>query len=112
MLSELETNGLDDITKKQFLVQAIWDSEAHVWSAYSDDVPCLITYSDTLKALSTKLETMVPELLELNGRLSSEDLSGNTASTVTVTDELEAKTKGIPACLVVSIHKQPFRVMV
>lgn len=62
--------------KQQFLVQAIWDSEVHVWSAHSDDVPGLVTESDTLEALATKLELMVPELLELNGRPSLEDLSG------------------------------------
>ena len=90
--------------KQQFLVQAIWDSEAHVWSAYSDDVPGLVTESDTLVALATKLQTMVPELMELNGRLSPEDLSG---ITVTVTGELEATTQAVPACLVVSIDKQP-----
>ena len=92
--------------KQKFLVQAIWDSEAHVWSAYSDDVPGLVTESDTLKALATKLETMVPELLELNGRLSMKELSGIT--TITVTGELEAKTQAVPACLVFSIDdKQP-----
>lgn len=93
--------------KQQFLVQAIWDSDAHVWSAYSDDVPGLVTESDTLQTLATKLETMVPELLELNGCLSLEELSGITAITVTVTDELEARTQTVPACLVVRIHMQP-----
>ena len=98
--------------KQQFLVQAIWDSEVHVWSAHSDDVPGLVTESDTLEALATKLETMVPELLELNGRLSLEELPGIKAITVTVTDELEAKTQAVPACLVVEIHMQPATDMV
>ena len=93
--------------KQQFLVQAIWDSDTQVWSAYSDEVPGLVTESGTLEALATKLETMVPELLELNGRLSPEDLSGIKAITVTVTGELEAKTQAVPACLVVEIHMQP-----
>lgn len=93
--------------KQQFLVQAIWDSEVHVWSAYSDDVPGLVTESDTIQTLATKLEKMVPELLELNGCLSPEDLSGITAIAVTVTGELEAKTQARPACLVVKIHMQP-----
>ncbi|MDD2882951.1 MAG: DUF1902 domain-containing protein [Rhodoferax sp.] len=93
--------------KQQFLVQAIWDSDVQVWSAYSDDVPGLVTESDTLEALATKLEKMVPELLELNGRLSLEELPGIKAITVTVTDELEAKTQPVPACLVVKVHMQP-----
>lgn len=93
--------------KQQFLVQAIWDSDAHVWSAYSDDVPGLVTESDTLQTLATKLQTMVPELMELNGRLSPEDLSGITAITVTVIDELKTTTQAAPTCLVVKIHIQP-----
>ena len=48
-------------------VTAIWDEEAHVWVAESEDVPGLITEAGTLEQLVSKLESMVPELLELNG---------------------------------------------
>ena len=48
-------------------VTAIWDEEAHVWVAESEDVPGLITEAGTLEQLVLKLESMVPELLELNG---------------------------------------------
>ena len=48
-------------------VTAIWDEEARVWVAESEDVPGLITEAGTLEQLVLKLESMVPELLELNG---------------------------------------------
>lgn len=54
-------------TKKHITVTALWDPEASVWVAESSDVPGLITEAATLEALSTKLETMIPELLEANG---------------------------------------------
>ncbi|HVB83724.1 MAG TPA: DUF1902 domain-containing protein [Rhodanobacteraceae bacterium] len=47
-------------------VRAEWDPEASVWVASSDEVPGLITEADTIEALVTKLESLIPELLELN----------------------------------------------
>jgi predicted RNase H-like HicB family nuclease len=47
-------------------VGAFWDGEAEVWVATSEDVPGLATEAETLEALSQKLRTMVPELLQLN----------------------------------------------
>lgn len=52
---------------KILFIRAEWDEEADVWVATSDDVPGLATEATTLEALSTKLETMVPELLDVNG---------------------------------------------
>lgn len=52
---------------KILFIRAEWDPEAGVWVATSDDVPGLATEADTLEALSTKLESMVPELLDANG---------------------------------------------
>ena len=48
-------------------VTAVWDEDAQVWVAESEDVPGLITEAGTLEQLVLKLESMVPELLELNG---------------------------------------------
>ena len=48
-------------------VQALWDGEAGVWVAESDDVPGLATEAATLEELMAKLAVMVPELLEENG---------------------------------------------
>jgi predicted RNase H-like HicB family nuclease len=56
-------------TKQHITVTAFWDKEASVWVAESADVPDLITEAATLEVLSTKLETMIPELLEANGSI-------------------------------------------
>ena len=50
-----------------FHVRADWDEEAQVWVATSEDIPGLATEASTIEALMTRLEVMVPELLELNG---------------------------------------------
>lgn len=52
---------------KILFIRAEWDDEAAVWVATSDDVPGLVTEAATLEVLSSKLETLVPELLEANG---------------------------------------------
>ncbi len=48
-------------------VKAEWDEEAEVWVATSDDVPGLITESESAEKLMTKLKILIPELLEANG---------------------------------------------
>jgi predicted RNase H-like HicB family nuclease len=52
-----------------FHVQADWDAEAGVWVATSDDVPGLVTEAETIEALTSRLRTMIPEILEANGLL-------------------------------------------
>ncbi len=52
--------------EKEFLVKAIWDAEAGVWVATSDDVPGLVTESKTFESLLKKLRGLVPGLLALN----------------------------------------------
>jgi predicted RNase H-like HicB family nuclease len=47
-------------------VQADWDPEAEVWVATSDDVSGLATEAETIEALTEKLRTLIPELLEVN----------------------------------------------
>jgi len=56
-------------------VEAFWDEEARVWVASSEDVPGLITESDTMEHLMEKLKILIPELLRANGLLS--DLDSN-----------------------------------
>ncbi|ODS32354.1 MAG: hypothetical protein SCARUB_02505 [Candidatus Scalindua rubra] len=51
-------------------VKAIWDNEARVWVATSEDVPGLITESENLEDMVQKLKTLIPELLEANGSIS------------------------------------------
>lgn len=50
----------------RIIVDAMWDTEARVFVATSDDVPGLVTEADTLEALQQKLGVLIPELLELN----------------------------------------------
>ena len=47
-------------------VFANWDPDAKVWVATSDDVPGLATEAPTTEMLVSKVELMIPELLELN----------------------------------------------
>jgi Domain of unknown function (DUF1902) len=47
-------------------VHAEWDPDAQVWVASSEEIRGLATRADTLEALVSKLQTIVPELLELN----------------------------------------------
>ena len=48
------------------VINAMWDADAAVWVATSEDVVGLVTESRTFEALLKKLRTMVPELLTLN----------------------------------------------
>jgi len=50
----------------QIVIKAVWDPEAKVWVAESDDVPGLVTEAESPGALIEKLKSLIPELLELN----------------------------------------------
>jgi len=52
--------------QKILFVRAEWDDDAKVWVATSDDVPGLATEAATLEVLSSRLEVMIPELLDAN----------------------------------------------
>ena len=51
------------------VVRALWDEDAGVFVATSDDVPGLVTEARSLQDLRAKLLILVPELLELNAGL-------------------------------------------
>jgi predicted RNase H-like HicB family nuclease len=53
-------------------VRATWDREASVWVAESDDVPGLVTEADDIEALVAKLKVLIPELLDANGVVLTE----------------------------------------
>jgi predicted RNase H-like HicB family nuclease len=57
--------------KTMLKVTAQWDDDAKVWVAESEDVPGLITESDTMSNLIAKLKVMVPEMLHENGNIQS-----------------------------------------
>ena len=54
------------MAQRTYVVTAVWDDEAGVWVAESDDVPGLVTEAATSDELLRKLRRIVPELLELN----------------------------------------------
>ena len=58
------------VSQEVLQVKAIWDKEALVWVAESDDVPGLITEAESLEELVQKLKIMISELLEANGNIS------------------------------------------
>lgn len=53
-------------------VDVIWDPEASVWVATSEDVPGLATEAETMEAMTEKLRVLIPELLEANQVLPGE----------------------------------------
>jgi predicted RNase H-like HicB family nuclease len=50
----------------RFTVYAKWDSEAGVWTAYSDDIPGLVTEASSWDELKDRLRTAAAELILLN----------------------------------------------
>ena len=47
----------------EYTINLIWDDEAQVWIATSDDIPGLVLESGSFE----RVRFAVPELLELNG---------------------------------------------
>lgn len=59
---------------KPLLVKAVWDDDAQVWVATSDDVPGLATEAENPHALMQKLQIMIPELLDENGYKDGDEI--------------------------------------
>jgi hypothetical protein len=51
---------LGELRAMDVTVRATWDAQASVWAAESDDVPGLITESEDLDALMSKLRVIDP----------------------------------------------------
>ncbi len=47
-------------------IAAVWDDEAQVFTATSDDIPGFVAEAANPGALERKLKILIPELLELN----------------------------------------------
>ena len=60
------TSGTNEKRAGVLIIKALWDDEADVWSASSNDVAGLAIEAPTTEALIKRLEAAVPELLELN----------------------------------------------
>ncbi len=51
----------------EYIINLIWDDDAKVWVATSDDIAGLVLESGSFDALLERVRYAVPELLELNG---------------------------------------------
>jgi hypothetical protein len=51
----------------RIVVRAVWDDEAKVWVATSDDIVGLAIEAETLERLSEKVVPAIEDLIELNG---------------------------------------------
>jgi len=60
---------MGELDTQVYMISAFWDADASVWVASSDDVPGLVTESDTMELLVARLKVLIPELLEANGIL-------------------------------------------
>ena len=50
----------------EYIIKLVWDDEAQVWIATSDDIPGLVLESGSFDALLERTRFAIPELLELN----------------------------------------------
>ena len=56
----------------EYKIIFLWDPEASVWIATSDDVPGLVLESGSFDLLVERVRYAVPELLDMNGIRRSE----------------------------------------
>jgi len=56
----------------EYAVDLIWDDEASVWVATSDDIPGLVLESGSFDALIERVRFAAPELLALNSVSANE----------------------------------------
>jgi len=54
----------------EYIIVLSWDDEARVWIAENSDIPIALE-SDSLDKLIDRVKTATPELLELNGKNST-----------------------------------------
>ncbi|MGB0720339.1 MAG: DUF1902 domain-containing protein [Bdellovibrionales bacterium] len=57
------------MNKVVLTVNVIWDEDARMFVATSDDIPGLATEADSYEALLARVEAITPELLELNNNV-------------------------------------------
>lgn len=56
----------------EYAVRFLWDTDAVVWVATSDDVPGLVFEDASFDALTARVRDAIPELLTLNRALSGQ----------------------------------------
>ncbi len=55
----------------EYVIKIIWDKDADVWVATSDDIKGLVLESGSFDALVERIRFAAPELIELNNTPSS-----------------------------------------
>ena len=73
-----------------FTINATLDEAAKWWYATSDDVPGLATGAASLDELLVKLDTIIPELLELNKVVFEDDDDDDDVVTISYSVMAEA----------------------
>lgn len=58
-----------EVIVMSYQIKLIWDNEAAVWIATSDDVPGLVLESESFDTLVERVRHAVPELIEMNSFL-------------------------------------------
>jgi hypothetical protein len=58
----------------EYTVNLVWDDEASVWVATSEDIIGLVLESGSIDALIERVRFAVPELLALNGQAEAASL--------------------------------------
>jgi len=58
----------------EYNIRLLWDADASVWVATSDDIPGFVLESGSLDALTERVRNAVPELLALNDDTSPDAL--------------------------------------
>ena len=58
----------------EYKIRLLWDDEASVWTATSEDVPGLVLESGSIDALIEKVRYAVPELLNMNQEVKTANL--------------------------------------
>jgi hypothetical protein len=59
----------------EYTVNLVWDNEAAVWIATSEDIQGLVLESGSIDALIERVRFAAPELLALNKNLSEKTIS-------------------------------------
>lgn len=84
-----------------YRVRADWDPEGGVWVATSQDVSGLVTEAETIEILTSRLRTMIPELLEARGMREASvtfELTSHRQETVTHDVRNEGLVDWLLAC--------------
>ena len=68
----MSDQNMEKETVSKILVRALWDDEAGVWVATSEDLPGLIVEAETTDELESELKCLIPQLfIENRDHLSS-----------------------------------------